>query len=362
VLQQDYPNIEYIIMDGGSTDGTAAVVEGYTGRLAWYSEKDRGQAHAINKGFQRARGEIVAWLNSDDVLLPGAVGRAVAAFARTPRAGAVYGEGYLLERDGHVTRRFPDTEPFNLWKLVHESDYILQPSTFLRRDAVEQVGWLEEGLCYTMDWDLLIRLGKKFGLQHVPEYLGALREYPEAKSFAGGRRRLAEIRRVLQRHTGMKWPPGYWIYALHSYQWFWRTRLCSSAPRWLRTPAAMLSCLIDVITATGLSLIPHRQGHSPDGWASDRLQWMLPEGTGQIVIRGTVPEDSRLKDQRLSITAESRALGVWQAGPGNFEIRLPLSSGSPHLELRASRYILRKSPRGPGFQRAAFQLRSIDWD
>ena len=81
VLSQDYPRVEHIVMDGGSTDQTAAIAGEYASRLTWISEKDRGQAHAINKGFARAAGEIVAWLNSDDILLPGAVTRAVRAFS-----------------------------------------------------------------------------------------------------------------------------------------------------------------------------------------------------------------------------------------------------------------------------------------
>src|SRR5262245_42094738 len=101
-------------MDGGSTDDTADVVKEYERRLIWISEKDRGQSDAINKGFRRARGQIVAWLNSDDLLLPGAVSHAVRAFAEHPKAGAVYGEGYLIDTDGNITSRFPATEPFNL--------------------------------------------------------------------------------------------------------------------------------------------------------------------------------------------------------------------------------------------------------
>ncbi|MGA1997178.1 MAG: glycosyltransferase family 2 protein, partial [Bryobacteraceae bacterium] len=164
VLAQDYPRIEYLIMDGGSTDQTASVAAEYSTRLTWISETDRGQSHAINKGFLRARGDIVAWLNSDDLLLPGAVAAAVAQFQQAGPAGAVYGEGYLMDRSGLSRRRFPATERFNLWKLTYLSDYILQPAAFFRRPALEEVGWLDESLHYAMDWDLLIRLGKKFGL------------------------------------------------------------------------------------------------------------------------------------------------------------------------------------------------------
>ena len=189
VLSQSYPNLEYIIMDGGSTDETAAVVKDYASRLTFISEKDRGQSHAINKGFRMAGGSILSWLNSDDLYLPGAIQAAVDAFEGSPGAGAVYGEGYLIDRDGEITARFPCTEPFNLWKFVHLSDYILQQTVYFRRDALDQVGYLDETLHYSMDWDILIRIGLRYPMVYVPEYMGCLREYAEAKTFAGGIRR-----------------------------------------------------------------------------------------------------------------------------------------------------------------------------
>ena len=104
VLSQDYGAIEYIVMDGGSTDNTAAVVREYSSRLKWISEKDRGQSDAINKGFRMAKGEIVSWLNSDDFILPGAVSLAVKAFERQPEIMAVYGEGYLIDENEKINK------------------------------------------------------------------------------------------------------------------------------------------------------------------------------------------------------------------------------------------------------------------
>src|SRR5215831_13632188 len=192
VLSQDYPHVEYIIMDGGSTDETASVVKDYSSRLKFISEKDRGQSHAINKGFQIAKGSVLAWLNSDDLYLPGCITTAVESFGHNPSAGALYGEGYLIDRSGNTTGRFPCTEPFNLWKLAYLSDYILQQTVYFRKDVLDDVGLLDESLHYTMDWDILIRIGKKYDLAYIPEYMGCLREYAEAKSFAGGKRRSRE--------------------------------------------------------------------------------------------------------------------------------------------------------------------------
>ncbi|MBI3280997.1 MAG: glycosyltransferase, partial [Acidobacteria bacterium] len=193
VLAQDYPHLEYIIMDGGSTDATPAIAAEYASRLSFFSEKDRGQSHAINKGFQRAKGEIVAWLNSDDLFLPGSVRRGSHALARHTRAGAAYGEGYLIDREGKITGRFPATEPFNLWKLIYLSDYILQQTVYFRRRVFDQVGFLDESLHWGMDWDVLVRIARRFPLAYVPEFMGCLREYDEAKTFSGGARRLREL-------------------------------------------------------------------------------------------------------------------------------------------------------------------------
>ena len=365
VLSQDYPPIEYIIMDGGSTDGTAAIAAEYAGRLTWISEKDRGQAHAINKGFAIARGEIVAWLNSDDIFLPGAVRQAVAAFGQEPRAGAVYGGGYLMDRQGKFTRRFPATEPFNLWKLVYLSDYILQQATFFRREAVDEVGGLDESLHYTLDWDLLIRLGQRFGLHYVVQDFGALREYPEAKSFAGGWRRVEEIRRVLERHTGLKRAPGYWTYGLDTVQRFWHDAIAARAPRWLRLPARLLDLLVYVPTAAAIMLIlRHAQGLYADGWASDRLRWMLPEGSGPVIVRGVLPDDPRLQGTTLSVHAAGRQLGSWALQPGAFTVRFAAPNcPRPFLfELRASRYRRPAWGREWSRRRLAFLFQSADWD
>jgi len=366
VLAQDYPRLEYIVMDGGSSDQTPAIAAEYASRLTWISEKDRGQAHAINKGFGRAKGEIVAWLNSDDILLPGAVSRAVNAFADAPaEIGGIYGEGYMMDRDGRLTRRFPATEPFNLWKLVYLSDYILQQSVFFRRAAVEEVGWLDEKLHYALDWDLLIRLGKRFGLQYVPEYFGALREYPEAKSFAGGRKRVEEIRRVLERHTGLKRAPGYWTYGLQMRQSEWKKCLEKRSPRWLHAPAVLASFFLYVATAGAIMLIlRHSQGVYVDRWAADRLKWMLPEGSGDVIIRGHVHDDARLTGQTLTVRAAGRVLDRWPVGRGAFARRFaaPVEVKGPFLfEVHASRYKRPRVGSEMSFRRMAWVLETIDW-
>ncbi len=234
------------------------------------------------------------------------------AFAGAPKqVGGVYGEGYLMDRQGAITRRFPATEPFNLWKLVHLSDYVLRQSAFFRRAAVEEVGWLDKRLRYAMDWDLLIRLGARFGLCYTPEYLGVLREYPEAKSFQGGRERVEEIRKVLERHTGrvaaglLDLRPAYAAEPVASLE-----RRATGMAVAFTAPARFL---LNLVTAVPILLIQERsQGLHADGWAADRVKWMLPEGTGDVVVRGNVPADSRLTGQTLTITTGSAS---WVTGP-----------------------------------------------
>lgn len=208
ILAQHYENLEYLVMDGGSTDDTLSILKTYNGGLQWWSEKDRGQAHAINKGFRRATGEILAYLNSDDIYEPNALSKVADYFMENPEVDLVYGEGYLMNEDGTCKRRFPATEPqFDLWRLIHIWDFILQQATFFRRSLLERIGFLDESLSFGMDWDLWIRAGKVANIGYLPEYLGTLREYDSAKSFAGGFNRIKELYKIARTHTQKVWPP-----------------------------------------------------------------------------------------------------------------------------------------------------------
>jgi len=366
VLSQDYPHVEYIVMDGGSTDETASVVKDYASRLTFISEKDRGQSHAINKGFQMARGSILSWLNSDDLYLPGSIQTAVSGFSRNPAAGALYGEGYLIDGSGNITGRFPWTEPFNLWKLAYLSDYILQQTVYFRRDVLEEVGPLDENLHYTMDWDILIRIGMKYGLAYIPEYMGCLREHPEAKSSAGGKQRTREIREMLRRHTGLRNSPGYVVYGLDTAHQLWCRRVERMFTPGLKPIAAILQYGIRL--AAGriiLRTVTNSQGLYTDGWAGPRLRYMLPPGNGPVVIEGTLPPDrDDLYGQRLYISANGRELCAFdvQFGDFRFVVNPPSERRDRplHLEIRALRSYMpgRFTLRGDR-RRLAYRLYSI---
>lgn len=212
VLGQDYPNMEYIVVDGGSTDQTLDILKEYEDRLTYISEPDNGQSNAINKGFRMAKGEIVAWLNSDDVYEPGCISRAVSAFAANPTAALVYGNGNLIDRDGAVIRRFEFCRDFNLWALVNVFDYIMQPATFFKASALHKLGYLNEDLGWTMDWDLWIRMGMQYDVVYVEDILACSREYEETKTSTGADKRLQEILELMKKYSGEKMPFGYEIY------------------------------------------------------------------------------------------------------------------------------------------------------
>jgi len=366
VLSQQYPHVEFIVMDGGSTDETASVVKDYASRLTFLSEKDNGQSHAINKGFRMAHGSILAWLNSDDLYLPGAFHAAAEAFCGNPAAGAVYGEGYLIDRAGNVTCRFPHTEPLNLWKLVHVSDYILQQTVYFRKEAVEQLGYLDEDLHYAMDWDILIRIGMKFPLVYLPKYMGCLREYPEAKSFAGGGARIREIHRMLRRHTGLRIPPGSIIYGLDTYHKIWCARTEQALGPRLKPVSKGLQRLIRLGVGLVVSHTLRAQGLSADGWASRLLHYMLPPGSGPLLVEGTVPPERVFRGQSLRMEANGRPLGKFSLPFGDFrlavEIPQELQNQALHLKIEASRWVVPFRLALPADGRClAFKLKDIRW-
>ena len=197
VLEQDYPAIEYVIIDGGSTDGSLEIIRRYEDRLAgWISEPDAGQAEAINKGLRMASGELVAWINSDDVYLPGALREAAQAFLRHPEAGMVYGDGIMVDENLKVLD-FHHYRPLDLSDLL-AFEVLLQPAAFMRREALETVGLLSERYDLILDHELWVRMASRFPLVHVPRFWALERTHAAAKTVAQAGRFVEEARRLLQ--------------------------------------------------------------------------------------------------------------------------------------------------------------------
>ncbi len=200
VLGQRYPRLEYIVVDGGSTDGTLETLRRHERRLRWTTGPDSGQAAAINKGFAMGSGEILGWLNCDDGYEPEALSGVVRSFLDHPDVMMVYGEARFVDAAGRDLGRCDQVEPFDLDRLVHWGDIVAQPAAFFRRAAFEAVSGLDETLHWTMDYDLWIRIGRRFPVLYVPEQLAWYRLTGANKTLRGGKARLDEIAAVGRRH------------------------------------------------------------------------------------------------------------------------------------------------------------------
>ena len=204
VLEQDYPNIEYIVIDGGSSDGSAEIIQKQESQLAyWQSQKDKGQTDAINQGFARASGDILAWLNSDDILLPGAVTAAVKQLQAHPEVGMVYGDCLWINADGKKIGNFPAAQT-DLKKLRRGYVHIPQQASFFWAELWKKVGPLDDSFYFAMDYDLWTRLAAEAPLLYVPELWAAFRLHGDAKSIAEDDRCWPEMLRVHYRDGGKK--------------------------------------------------------------------------------------------------------------------------------------------------------------
>lgn len=209
VLAQDYPAIEYMVVDGGSTDATLDVLQSYGDRIRWTSGPDGGQSDAIHRGFLAGSGEYLAWLNSDDRYVPGAISAAVGALAVDPSVALLYGQGEFIDSDGAVIGPCLHIEPWNLERLVGTVNFLLQPATLFRRDAYLAVGGIDRALNYCMDYDLWIRLGSRYPVRFLPQLLAQARVYEGTKTATGGLPRLEEMERMIRANGGRGLPKAF---------------------------------------------------------------------------------------------------------------------------------------------------------
>lgn len=203
VLGQEYPDLEYFVMDGGSDDGSAEIIRRYAERLTgWVSEPDAGQAAAIVAGFERSSGEILAWINSDDCYLPGALHAAAAAFEANPRAALIYGDMVFVDSEGGPLAL--DALPAYRHEDLKRVCVIPQPAAFWRRDAYEAAGGLDTGFQFAFDYDFFLRLAEIGKIVHLPRLMTEFRYHSETKTNRAQDTWAEEDQRLLMRTLGRR--------------------------------------------------------------------------------------------------------------------------------------------------------------
>ena len=228
VLAQDYPHMEYIIVDGGSTDGSIGIIEKYASKLAWWvSEADNGQTDAINKGFGRATGQILAWLNSDDTYEPGAVTEAVEYLQQHPEVGLVYGDCNFIDEQNHGIGKFSAAQTdYN--RLRQGYVHIPQQATFFRAEVWQAVGPLDPSFYFAMDYDLWVRIAARAPIRYLPGQTWAnFRIHTAGKTIAADDRCWPEMLRVHYRDGGSFFSvivAKYYLRKLIAPLWNWRRR------------------------------------------------------------------------------------------------------------------------------------------
>ena len=233
VFEQDYPHIEYIIVDGGSTDGSVDVIKKYEEKLAWWvSEKDKGQTDAINKGFNRASGDILAWLNSDDTYNPGAVTAAVKYLMANPGVALVYADCNFIDEDDKIIGKFNSAQT-DYRRLREGYVHIPQQTMFFRAHYWTELGPLDPSFYFAMDYDLWTRIAARAPIQYLSGNTWAnFRMHGTSKTHVADERGWQEMIRVHYRDGGSFFSPivaKYYIRKIIGPRWKWRIKKIKKA-------------------------------------------------------------------------------------------------------------------------------------
>ncbi|MEK6282004.1 MAG: glycosyltransferase family 2 protein [Acidobacteriota bacterium] len=222
VLNQGYEDIEYIVMDGGSTDGTVEILRKYSDRIIWKSERDRGQSDAINQGLKMATGDILAYLNSDDTYEPNAISRVVEFFQKHPEKKWVYGKCRIINEPDQEIRK-PITlyknllsKNYNYRKLLTEN-FISQPATFWKRELLSEFGYFNENEHLCMDYEYWLRIGQTHPAGVINEYLANFRYYANSKSGSTVKKMFQDKLR-LARQYGAGYPFALFLHRINYYK------------------------------------------------------------------------------------------------------------------------------------------------
>ncbi|MBM3782785.1 MAG: glycosyltransferase [Acidobacteria bacterium] len=332
VIGQGYPHLDYVVCDGGSSDGTVEILKKYEGRLRWVSESDGGQAAAINKGWHMTSGDVFAYLNADDTYLPGALETIARHFRALPNHGLIYGEAYHVEVNGKRIDRYP-TRSFQFDALA-EQCFICQPAAFLSRDAFAQAGMMNAGLRFALDYDLWFRVAREHRVHKVDEYLATSRMHSDNKTLANRRLVYQEIIAAVKTHYGYvpyEWLQGYACYLLDRKDQFFD-----------RSKPSLLSHTLALLLgarhnrgqlrryggewARAMGINTHFEGRWDDGWISRQFVVDLPVAEDQDTLRIAGNHVAPIRDLRLSVDLsgrriEERAIGT--AGPFEWRLSIP---------------------------------------
>lgn len=206
ILDQDYPNLEYIVVDGGSTDNTVTILQKYSKHIKWISEKDNGQADAINKGIRMSTGDIIGYINSDDYYLPNAFDKVTETFMKNKNAMWLTGE-YIVVNEKEKKIHLPIVRYKRMWRFLGKTlllsilNFIAQPSTFWRKEAVKKIGFFDTSLKYAFDYDFWLRLSNNFPLYKLTAPLSAFRIHSQAKGTKSYKKQFTEELHVVSRYT-----------------------------------------------------------------------------------------------------------------------------------------------------------------
>jgi glycosyltransferase involved in cell wall biosynthesis len=337
VLSQNYASIEYLIMDGASTDNTLGVLKTYADRLFWLSEPDQGQADAVNKGFRRAKGEIFGWLNSDDTYWPGAIRKIVQFFQANHDISMVYGESYNVDVQGEILERHP-TEDFDYQRLA-ETCFISQPTVFLRRHVFEDVGPLDVTLHYCLDYEYWMRVGKRFRVGYLPEVLATTRFHSAAKTVSKRKEAQQEVIAIVRRHYSLVPLRTIYVYSYMNLLEKWMPHVQGLYPNgWATTYVTiflrghqMVPCFLLIEGYTSKQMQPLTLQLTADGKISERhisapggftFREKLCADDVQIGIKNTISEsDRRARMEAYSFPPEGRPFSYRLSGGCDYTIR-----------------------------------------
>jgi glycosyltransferase involved in cell wall biosynthesis len=353
VLSQDYP-VDYMVADGGSTDETIDILESYGDRVRWVSEPDGGQAAAIAAAWRDSDAEIVAWLNSDDTLLDGAVSAAVDFLTHHPDTAMVYGRAWYTDIEGRFTEPYP-TRAFDPELLAREC-FVCQPAAFLRREVFQVIELPDPELRYCMDYDLWIRLSRSFDIDYLDRFLATSRIHPQAKTIAERDPVYRETMEVVRRHFGSvprTWTAGYLSF---------RAKRAFDRFRWL-IPRPVQRRLYSF-------LMHRRQVYGPsapyaDGWVSRRtVHHVRLDEDGWVTIFGSSPHWPLEMPLTIQVLVDGEVVGSQQLSErGDFLIQVRVRNQRlvpAALELLASAsYVPKKFGLGDDDRSVAFKVRSI---